>query len=316
MVEFIEKVLQQNVEIIKYKEDKQLPLFYYANYNIYKAQINQAIFLIAKTNNDIGLPHIRKQQKQLEQLTGMRCALYLEKMNYYKKDKLLEEGIPFIWSNKQVYLPFLGIMLEQNADRVLKPCKKLSFLSQKMIIMAIYEEWQDMNVTKVATKLKVTKTSVTRCFDELEVLGVPMLHIKAKTRLLSCLGSKKQTWEAVKKYMRTPLLAEFNFLEDFQEGLKLSGMSALSSYSMLGDNCYPTYGVMKKNLSELNLVERKQQYQDENPGCCVQELGYMIEYGDGTAIDPLTTYLLILESEREDPRVEQALEEMLEGHVW
>jgi hypothetical protein len=34
-------------------------------------------------------------------------------MNYYSRDKMLEEGIPFIWENKQIYMPFLGILLQK-----------------------------------------------------------------------------------------------------------------------------------------------------------------------------------------------------------
>jgi hypothetical protein len=44
-------------------------------------------------------------------------------------------------------------------------------------------------------------------------------------------------------------------------------------------------------------------------------LGYLIPYNGGKVIDPLTT-LLIMENEREDPRVDKALDEMLEEYVY
>jgi hypothetical protein len=53
----------------------------------------------------------------------------------------------------------------------------------------------------------------------------------------------------------------------------------------------------------------------EVPGCVVQELGYLIPFKDGTVIDPLTI-LLITEELRDDPRVDKALDEMLEEYVW
>lgn len=46
--------------------------------------------------------------------------------------------------------------------------------------MALYENWKDMSVTKIAECLGVTKMSVTRCFDELEYLEMPVLAMKGK----------------------------------------------------------------------------------------------------------------------------------------
>ena len=46
------------------------------------------------------------------------------------------------------------------------------------------------------------------------------------------------------------------------------------------------------------------------------KVGYWIESGDGTKIDPLSTALSISEEDKKDPRVEKAIEEMLEEYVW
>ena len=54
----------------------------------------------------------------------------------------------------------------------------------------------------------------------------------------------------------------------------------------------------------------------ERPECIVQELGYIISFGDGKAIDPLSAALLITEDEKQDERVEMAVDEMLEEYVW
>jgi hypothetical protein len=101
--------------------------------------------------------------------------------------------------------------------------------------------------------------------------------------------------------------------EDISANLVKSGISALSEYSMLGDNVYLTYGITKSQMKEYGIRERKQVPKGEVPGCVVQELGYLIPYKN--VIDPLTT-LLIMDKEKEEPRIDIALDEMLEEYVW
>jgi hypothetical protein len=37
---------------------------------------------------------------------------------------MLEEGIPFVLENSQVYMPFLGMLLRPNETRTIKPCSR------------------------------------------------------------------------------------------------------------------------------------------------------------------------------------------------
>jgi hypothetical protein len=71
----------------------------------------------------------------------------------------------------------------------------------------------------------------------------------------------------------------------------------------------------KAQIKEYKIKERTQVPKGETPGCVIQELGYLIPYNNGTTIDPLTTSL-ILAPERSDPRLDQALDAMLEEYVW
>jgi hypothetical protein len=166
-----------------------------------------------------------------------------------------------------------------------------------------------------AEHLKVSKMSITRCFDEIESLEVPVLVKKGRIRYISSKGDKKNQWEILKAFMRMPVIQEFYLEEDISASLIKSGISALSEFSMLGDNSHPTCALTKTQMKEYGIRERKQVPKGEVPGCVVQELGYLIPYKDGKVIDPLTT-LLIMENEREEPRVDKALDEMLEEYVW
>jgi hypothetical protein len=312
---FIEKTLHQNIELVRYDKLEQLPLLLMSKYELYDMEINGQHCLLARPMVDIGLVELRKQQKRLESLTGMCCVLYLTRMNPYSREKMLEEGIPFVLENSQVYMPFLGVLLSPKKTRTFKPCSRISFLTQKLLLLALYERWEKVTVTMAAEYLNVSKMSITRCFDEIESLEIPIMENKGRIRYISCKESRKNQWEILKAFMRTPVIQEFYLEEDISELLIKSGISALSEFSMLDDNRYPTCAITKAQMKEYGIRERKQVPKGEVPGCVVQELGYLIPYNGGKVIDPLTT-LLLMENEREDPRVDKALDEMLEENVW
>lgn len=240
--------------------------------------------------------------------------LYLNYLNYYSRDKMLEEGIPFVWENHQVYIPFLGLLLKQNEARQIKPCLKISFLTQKFLLTALYEEWDDFTVTAAAERLRVSKMSLTRVFDEIESLGIPVLAKRGRSRRYIKAGSKKEIWDTIKPFLRTPLVRDFYLERNLSNISMKSGISGLAELSMLEDNSYPTYAVTKYEIREKGIDQERQIPRDEIPGCVVQQIGYCIPFQQGNIIDPLSIYLLL--KDVDDPRVETALEKMLEEYVW
>lgn len=315
MKEFIEKILHQKVNISAYKDMDVLPLTFAGNYNLYLLEFYGNCCIVAEVKEYVGLATARKQYKRLQELTRMNCVLYFDKISAYAREQMLEEGISFIWEGHQLYMPFIGIWLKENEARIINECYRISFLTQKMLLLSLYESWYDTTVTMAAKKLQVSKMSVTRSFDEIESLQIPILYRKGGRRMIRCLPDKKGMWEIIKVYMREPVLREYYLKEDLKIDLPAGGISALCEYSILSDNAYPTYCITKRQSSELKMKEKKQIPKSEIPGCVVQEMGYMISYEGTNRIDPLSV-MMVMQNEMDDPRVEIAITEMLEKYVW
>lgn len=316
MKEYLEKILHQTVNLSDYGECTSLPLIYQGSFRFYMAEMKNLKFLIAAPVDDTNLSVLRRQQKQIEVYTGFFCALYFKKLNFYSRDKMLEEGIPFIWENHQIYLPFLGIMLNQSENRELKPCTEISFLTQKLLITALYQNWNGITVTEAAKILDVAKISVTRCFDELEILDIPLLQIKNRARKFSVEKNRKTTWKIIRPFLKNPIIRTFRLAERIEKPLIKSGIAALSSYSMLEDDPYPTYAVLKLELSKSGILKKKQISVSESPECVIHEIGYHIPLIKKDAVDPLSLTLILSAEEKSDPRIAKAIEEMLEEYVW
>lgn len=316
MKEYLEKVLRQAVTI---EEDLEvfakLPLAFKGRYNIYKVETNGALWTAIYPKEEAGLVILRKDRAKIEKQTGLNCALFLEQATFYVKEKLMEEGIPFVIKGKQVYLPFIGYLLTNEHDRELAPIHQISYLTQKMLLTAIYESWTEVKVTEAAQRLEMSRMSASRCFDEIEYLNIPVLDMKGKSRVITVPEDRKAFWRQIKGILRNPVIRIF-VLEKDAGCTKKAGISALSEYSLLSDNPYPTYAVTKKEIADLGMKATKQVKMTDDVGCVVLELGYFINFDGKDTQDPLSVELSLTAAEKEDERTGISVDEMLEEYVW
>ena len=316
MKKFLEMVLHREIQVTTYADKSRLPLAYRSEIDMYILSIDgqQCLLIVPKEN--MPLPWLRKCYRLVAQKWDMPCALYMQTLNYYAKDILLQEGIPFVWEGRQLYLPFMGILLNSQDNRQLKPCVQISFATQRLLLTALYESWNGVSVSQAAEAMQVSKMTITRCFDEIEVLELPILRVKSRARKLYADPDKKNMWQIIKPVLRNPVIRTFRLSEVPQAWLPASGISALAEYSMLADNSYPTVAFEKKQIKELNIAAWLQVPAMEQPVCIAQEVGYILPFDERNAIDPLSVTLMLTDEDRSDPRIETSVNEMLEEYVW
>ena len=316
MKDYLEKTLRQKVNINKteYLNDK-LPLVFRGRYFFYKVETNGSPWIAIQPKSEVGLVMLRKDHARIEKASGLNCAIFLEKTTFYIKEKLMEEGIPFVIEGKQMYLPFIGYLLSNKNEREIAPVHLISYLTQRIIFVSIYEKWENITVSEAAVRLGVTKMSVSRCFDEMEYLNVNILGMKGKSRVITAPTDIKKLWDDMQTVWRNPVIARYELKDDI--GLeKKAGISALCEYSLLSDNKYPTYAITKKEITGFGIKKMKQAHPAEEIGCVVLELGYFIDFENQALQDPLSVALSLTEAEKQDERVNISTNEMLEKYVW
>ena len=316
MKEFLEKSLRQQVTIMEDKElYKKFPLVYRGRYDIFKVETNGVLWMAIHPKDDVGLVMLRRDRAGVEKMTGLNCAIFLDRTTFYIKEKMMEEGIPFVIEGKQVFLPFIGYLLSKENERELTPVYLISFLTQKMLLMAIYERWNEVKVSDAAKQIGVSTKSASRCFDELEYLNIDVLGMKGKSRVINIPSDRKQVWQQIENVLRNPVIRRFVLREDMKIEKK-AGISALCEYSLLSDNVYPTYAVTKRELKASGVKVEKQVSELEEIGCVVLELGYFIDFLKKGFQDPLSVVLSLTGEEQEEERVDISINEMLEEYVW
>lgn len=316
MKDFLEKALRQSVIIME--DDgiyKKLPIAYRGRYDIFRLETNGVLWMAIHPKDELGLIMLRKDRVRVEKAAGLNCALFLDRASFYIKEKLMEEGVPFVIKGKQLFLPFIGYLLSNANERKLAPVHLISFLTQKMLLTAIYEKWNDIKVSDAAERLNISRKSASRCFDELEYLDINVLGMKGKSRVIQIPVNRKQLWEEIIDRLRNPVIRRFVLCEDMNLAKK-AGISALCEYSLLSDNTYPTYAVTKKEITDSGIKLVRQVGTSEEIGCVVLELGYFIDFWGKGVQDPLSVALSVTADEQEEERVGISVKEMLEEYVW
>ncbi|MCL2153477.1 MAG: MarR family transcriptional regulator [Oscillospiraceae bacterium] len=313
VLEYINETLHMEAEISEYDKANELPLYLRAGNNLYALSIQNAKCLLVRPKEKANLTDLRKQAARLKKLTGLESVLYLDSARVYTREKMLSEGIPFIIAGKQIYMPFLGVALTKNDSRDIPQVDAISFTTQKLLLMAIYQKWAEMTVTEAASVLGVSKMSVTRCFDELQAFDLNLIITKGKTRCFAWTDHRRALWDITLPYLRNPVYRQYRFgLPIELRDCRLGGISALCHYSMLADNPCTTYGVRKDIAKALELSKLEVIPPDESPVMVVQVMRYNIDYLGNEAVDPLTAILSLSGSIKDDPRIEAAIEKVLE----
>jgi hypothetical protein len=294
-----------------------LPLFLRGAYQLKVLRIADMNFLLATPIEKVNLAAMRKHRKKLMEIVGMECAFLLETISVYAKQKMLEEGIPFILEGKELYLPFLGMVLNSRKKEK-APSARISYLTQKMLLAVLYQGIANGSVTEMAKILEVSKMSVTRCFDELEAFWPGMIEDNGKAgRRFQWNKTKRELWETVRPLLRNPVEKEFLLDCTPPRPLPKSGLTAISHFSMLADNSYGTFAIAKQSLKELQPEKLPQVPQGEIPAAVIQVMGYSYLYEGGgvLVIDPLSAVLSLTQEERNDPRIEGAVKEIMEEFI-
>lgn len=317
MREYLEQILHQSIQEHPYESLEKLPLGCRNAFALSIVEIQKQEILIAAPIETMNLTELRKMRIQLERYTGFQCVFLFKKkqtgiqfLRWWKKEFLLYGKI--IRYTFLLWGYFCKEMNTENRSVVLS----FHFLTQKLLLKALYEGWQDVSAVQAAEKLEVSRMSITRCYDEIEALGMSFIKMNGRSRRFFASVDKKAMWEDMRPFLRNPIIREFRLEKKPDAEMILGGISALAEYSMLSEERYVTYAVEKNQISELGLKSIHEVPNNEEPVCIVQEVGYILPFKDKKAVDPLSLSLMLSDADMEDPRVENCLNEMLEELIW
>lgn len=261
-----------HVEVIEraYDGQKNLPLFLTGNYQIKLITIAGADLLFVHPKTPVTFSALKKHWGKFEQLTGLPCVIFDDSYTRYGKKRMIEPGIPFVFGNEDIYLPFMGVVLMHKRNTTLPDVEKFLPATQKMELMAFYERWNMLSTKEISNRLQFSRMSAGRCLIELQSLGLPLVEIKGKTKYYVFSGTRKMLYELCKSYFINPVVKTY-LLKEIPDNVHcLGGISAFAHYSMLAEDRYPTYALSREEYTLLRGKEYELCPKIEVPACKLQ----------------------------------------------
>ena len=115
MLNGLKKYFGENIISEELKEKPKVALFL-ATRPMYRVEIEGIAFILVqiKEQEQFGLVALKKQREIYIEQFQCNMAYYFDTMTRTQRDGLLKNKIPFVSSLGQIYLPFLGLVLNEN----------------------------------------------------------------------------------------------------------------------------------------------------------------------------------------------------------
>lgn len=310
----LEQYFSCEVKIREYKNKLSLPIFMtmrdIAMVEIYG--VNFAIVDVAK-EAELSVAAMKKQKAKYEEALQCPVAYKVLLNSVSMRNALVKNGVSFVDLPGNVFLPFMGIVLQDVYRKQLVKADKMMPATQMVFLELLYMNDEESALkSEVANKLNLTKTSITRATAQLDEMGL-IQQIKSGTEISiqrNC--SRKEYYENAKAYLINPVQKVITIMR--QEAAFESfdaGETALSQLSELNPPRIEACAIYKGEevIDQLEIVDARYEAQDDclNVQLWKYNPSYFAREG---RVDPVS--LACTFKGNEDERIEMCIEELLE----
>ena len=262
---------------------------------------------------ELTIAALKKQQKKYEEALQCPIAYEVALNSVSMRNALVKNGVSFVDLPGNVFLPFMGIVLQDMYRKQLVKVDKMMPATQMVFLELLYMEDEESALkSEVAKKLNLTKTSITRATAQLEEMGL-VKQVKSGTEISikrNC--SRKEYYEKAESYLINPVQKVITIMryEATFESLS-AGETALSQASELNPPRIEECAIYKGEevIDQLEIVDAR--YEDLDACLNVQLWKYNPFYfAREGRVDPVS--LACTFKGNEDERIEMSIEELLE----
>jgi len=317
---YLEDALGISITVTEWQEQGTIPFFLRDTYAFYTTLLlkTHCLIMIPRENSELTPLSVKKHMSLLHEKWQGEIIYLNEWMTAYNRKRLIEQKVPFVVPDKQMYLPFLGIDLREHFRKLKETPTRFSPSTQNVVIYdLIFGKERTYTPSGLASVLGYTTMTLTRAFDELEAASLAEVKMKGKERILSFRQDKKLLWDTAKNYLSSPVKKRIWIAQPKKKwALLKAGLSALAHYSMLSEPTHRTFAVGREKWDLLRGQQEYHEYPFAEPGAIELEIwNYDPDrYAKDGFVDHFSLYLSLQGTN--DERTESALEEMMEKRTW
>ena len=222
----------------------KLPIFLREKYRLIQADLFGRKAFLAVQNEAPFEPSPTEYAHDVNALKKQLSAdvvLVIANVPSYVRNRLVQRHVPFIVPGTQMFLPMLMIDLrEQYPIRGRRPKDLLS------------GPLTGLPLGQIAEKLHYSAMAISKAQEELQQTGICEVERSGKALLLRFTGDRADVWRNAEPSLSTPV-KRTQWLRWGQGSRQIavkSGLTALSTYTMLADESIPTYAMRDRHIVE------------------------------------------------------------------
>lgn len=315
---YLKENIDNHVTIKPWRDKNKFPVLLRNIYNFYEMTIlDTPCILLEVLDETPGVDVIQKHIKRIEELANQQIVLYYKEISRYRRKSLIENRIPFVIEDGQMFLPFLGLNLKKAPQYVESEVNTFSTSAQLAYLYFLYNKDVVVNATEFAEKMGYTVMTASRALNNLYNAKLIIYEIGGKT------GRSKEYrripdpeyFEKGHVYIKSPV-NKVVYVNRVPEGVLIAGLDALAGLSMMNPPGHPVRAISRGQLNkqEIEIIKNKDIVKDEK----LVELEIWDyepkQFTDKKHVDLMSLYASL--KEEKDERIEQALEEVLQGETW
>ncbi|MCK9312397.1 MAG: hypothetical protein M0P26_09010, partial [Bacteroidales bacterium] len=223
----------------------------FLRFSFYRMEFNNQLLCVIQTKNkqDSLTPlNYKRITKQIEILVGMPVVILLDSLTYYERERLINQSVYFIISDKYAFLPSLIVNVQARKEN--KRPAKLTPAAQYLLLYHLLSEKpiDEYTIKDLEQIMPYNYVALARAVANLEDCMLCSTEIKDNTGIkhIRFDSNKRELWAKAQSYLSSPVKRVL-FCDTIPEGdFSMSGVNALSHYSHLNSKQYETLAIWDK----------------------------------------------------------------------
>ena len=229
MESYLKNILGIHVDIKAWTDTDTLPDELREEREYYLLEIcGITCLVITMLASDFQMSVFMKQKQQLRAYCDLPVVICFDRITSYQRKCLIEGRQAFIVPENQLFMPFLGIALQEHFKAATVAGKQLTAMAQYILLYFIYDKnggyHSKLGISK---ELDISLMNVTRGVQELEELGLLVTRKKGRSSMVTMSMERQALLDKAKDYLRNPVQKRLYVkAEDWILDLPKAGMEA------------------------------------------------------------------------------------------
>ncbi|MCI1785271.1 MAG: hypothetical protein LKI59_03910 [Bacteroidales bacterium] len=311
---YVSTMLNEQVKLTPLADNEigHLPIAVSSEYKFYHTRIlhHQVLLCFCHDSSAITPAKLNKQKTLIANKMEIIPVFVLDKIASYNLQRLVNQRVNFIISQKQMFIPDLLIDLKIQRDPEERNCSVVPPLAQCVILYKLENGDIDdsLKTLDIVEKFGVSYATANRTLRWLSANDILSVE-GGKEKEYHFTNTGKSLWEKALPLLVNPI-ERVVYSDDVAGNALLSGINALAEYTMIIGESNMYYAISKNDLGSSGIQT------DKKYGNNTLEIWRYNPHllSRGKVADKLSLYLTL--KDNNDERIQIELDNMINGIKW